>query len=105
MSQPFTPGPRPGVARSGDEQRADLDAVREQLGETVEELSRRVDVPARVRARRDEALARARRFAEQARAVAARVPVPPVLRQNAGFVAAGVGILLAGLLVRRRRHT
>ena len=36
--------------RSENEQRADLEELREELGETVRELAHRVDVPARVRA-------------------------------------------------------
>ena len=44
--------------RDPDELRADIEATREELGETVEELAHRVDVPARVRERRDETVAR-----------------------------------------------
>ena len=44
--------------KSPEELRAELDAKRAQLGDTVEELAHRVDVPAQVKARKDDAVAR-----------------------------------------------
>lgn len=72
MSTPMgTPEPRPVVdrptvdRRDPDELRADLEQQRRELGETVEELVHRVDVPARARERRDEAVAQVRRYADR----------------------------------------
>lgn len=56
-----------GVARSQDEQRIDLAEVRADLGDTVEELVRRVDVPSRVKAKRDETVAGVKEFGQQAK--------------------------------------
>ena len=47
-----------GAAKSPEELRAELDAKRAQLGDTVEELSHRVDVPAQVKAKKDETVAK-----------------------------------------------
>jgi ElaB/YqjD/DUF883 family membrane-anchored ribosome-binding protein len=73
--------------------RADIEATREQLGRTVDELSNRLDVPARARER----VARTKDTAVETY----RESPPAVI---------GVGIALAGLVVglivlRRRRAT
>jgi len=93
------------TGRSEQEQRADLEELREELGVTVTELAHRADVPSRVRARRDDALARARSIggqaktvvAEQAPAVGSAAARPPVL-------AVGVAILLLLIVLRRKRR-
>ena len=86
--------------RSENEQRVDLEELREELGETVTELTHRADVPARVRARREETVARAKALvAEKAPAVRAAGRSPAVLAAGA----AGVLTLLV-LVVRRRRR-
>lgn len=83
--------------RSENEQRVDLEELREELGETVTELAHRVDVPTRVRARRDETLARAKALvAEKAPAAGS----PAVLATGAA-----AALLLLVLVVRRRRRT
>ena len=46
------------AAKSPEELRAELAAKRAQLGDTVEELAHRVDVPAQVRAKKDDTLAK-----------------------------------------------
>lgn len=46
------------AAKSPEELRAELDAKRAELGDTVEELAHRVDVPAQVRAKKDDTLAK-----------------------------------------------
>ncbi len=86
--------------RSESEQRADLEELREELGVTVTELAHRADVPSRVRARRDDALARARAVGEQAKtAVAEKAPAlrPPI-------IAAGAAVLLLLVVLRHKRR-
>ena len=88
------------TGRSGDEQRVDLEELRGELGATVEELAHRADVPARMRARRDATLARAK-----ALVVGSGPVVRDVATRSPGAVAAGaVTALLLLVLVLRRRH-
>jgi len=90
--------------RSESEQRADLEELREELGVTVTELAHRADVPSRVRARRDDAVARARAVGEQAKTVVAEQA--PALRSAARppVVAAGAAVLLLLVVLRRKRR-
>ncbi len=94
-----------GVPRTPDEQRVDLGELREELGATVDELSRRVDVAARVRARRDATVAQARRLGGQAQtAIESRVPAARAITRNPTALASvAAGLVLAVLLVRRLR--
>ncbi|HET8561540.1 MAG TPA: DUF3618 domain-containing protein [Marmoricola sp.] len=71
--------------RSKEEIEADIARTRQQLGETVDALSQKLDVKSRLKER-----------AKQGREQAAEAPVVPIA------VVAGV-VLLATLLVRRRR--
>ena len=64
--------------RSEGEQRAHLEELREELGVTVTELAHRADVPSRVRARRDDALAQAKAVGEQAKTVVVERRPPSV---------------------------
>jgi transposase-like protein len=109
--------------RSPDELREELVELRAELGDTVEELAHRVDVPARVRAKRDETATRVRakldettvwlqkQFA-QARAVLAETAtgVEATLRDRPGLVG-GITLVASYLLVsglrrrKRRRRT
>ena len=90
--------------RSESEQRADLEELREELGVTVTEMAHRADVPSRVRARRDDALARARAVGEQAKTVVAEQA--PALRSAARppVLAAGAAVLLLLVVLRRKRR-
>ena len=90
--------------RSESEQRADLEELREDLGVTVTELAHRADVPSRVRARRDDAVARARAVGEQAKTVVAEQA--PALRSAARppIIAAGAAVLLLLVVLRRNRR-
>ena len=90
--------------RSESEQRADLEELREELGVTVTELAHRADVPSRVRARRDDALARARAVGEQAKTVVAEQA--PALRSAARppIIAAGAAVLLLLVVLRHKRR-
>jgi hypothetical protein len=86
---------RAEVERLTDEDRQHVDELREELGDSVAALAEKLDVGARVRARKDEAL-----VAVQERATAAR--------EKPGAVAAltavvALLVLLVVLLRRRRR--
>jgi hypothetical protein len=49
---------KPSAEKSPEELRAELNAKRAELGDTVEELAHRVDVPAQVKAKKDDTVAR-----------------------------------------------
>ena len=69
---------------------ADIDATRERLGETVDQLAARLDVPARTRARLTES---ARRTRDTAVEVYRESP-PTVLGAAAALVTAVVGLVI-----------
>jgi hypothetical protein len=69
---------------------ADIDATRERLGETVDELAARLDVPARTRARLTEDALRVRDTAVETY----RENPPAVLGAVAAVVSAVVGIVI-----------
>lgn len=88
---------RPVVdARSPQDRRAAVEELRADLGETVSELAQRVDVPARVQARREELTAQARSALDR--------HAPQVVRERPGAVtAAAVAAVLAAVVVARVR--
>ena len=90
--------------RSESEQRADLEELREELGVTVTELAHRADVPSRVRARRDDALARARAVGEQAKTVVAEQVAEKAPALRPPIIAAGAAVLLLLVVLRRKRR-
>jgi hypothetical protein len=91
--------------RSEQAQRAELEELREELGVTVTELAHRADVPSRVRARRDDALARARAIGEQAKTVVAeQAPAVGAVVARPPVIAVGVAVLLLLIVLRRRRR-
>ena len=93
------------TGRSEQEQRADLEELREELGVTVTELAHRADVPSRVRARRDDALARARAIGEQAKTVAAeQAPAVRAAVARPPVIAVGAAVLLLLIVLRRKRR-
>jgi ElaB/YqjD/DUF883 family membrane-anchored ribosome-binding protein len=97
-------------ARTPDELRGDLGELRSDLGDTVEELTHRVDVPSRVRAKGAETTARVQEQVGQAReALADRAPaVERTLREQpalVGGLAAALGLLLFGRMRRRKKKT
>jgi transposase-like protein len=100
------PEVRPPDDRSPEELRADLGELRVELGETVQELAHRVDVPAQLRAKREEATERVQQQVAHARKVVAdTVPVVDrVLRERRGAVAAGAAVVGFLLLLRLRRR-
>lgn len=95
---------RPVVdARSPQDRRAAVEELREDLGATVSELAQRVDVPARVQARRQELTAQARDGVRRARTAVDR-HAPQVVRERPGAVtAAAVAAVLAVIVAARLR--
>jgi ElaB/YqjD/DUF883 family membrane-anchored ribosome-binding protein len=96
----------PPDERSPEEIRDDIGELRSELGDTVEELVHRVDVPARLREKKDETTERVQQQVTQAREVIAeKAPaVDTALRERPGAVAGGVAVLLGLLMMRRRRR-
>jgi hypothetical protein len=88
--------------------RREVDELRAELGDTVEELAHRVDVPTRLREKRTETVQRAQAQVTHAREVVAqRAPaVEGALREHPGLVGGGAVALGYLLLrrVRRRKH-
>lgn len=93
------------VERTPEELRGELGELRAELGETVEALAHRVDVPARVRARREEATDRVQQQVTQAREVLAqKAPqVENAVRERPAVVG-GIALALVVLLVNRLRR-
>lgn len=91
-------------ARTPEELRSDLTELRAELGDTVEELAHRVDVPARVRAKKEEATERVQEQVAQAREVIAqKAPgVQQALRERPALVG-GIALVVSYLLVGRLR--
>jgi hypothetical protein len=120
-------GTRPGEARSGagapddpEELREQIEQTRAELGDTVEALAAKADVKARAKGKVTEVAGRARQTAtERTHAVqrtaaelkgklgekAAGAPVPAQVRdKRAPLAALAAGLVLIGLLIRRRRR-
>jgi Protein of unknown function (DUF3618) len=98
-----------GAQRSPEELSRDLRELRAEVGDTVEELAHRVDVPARARAKKDETVERVRQQVARTRAVAAdKAPaVRSSLRDTrvvAGGAALAVVVVLIPVLRRRSRR-
>ena len=91
------------VRPEGD--RRDVEELRAELGDTVEELVHRVDVPTRLREKRAETTERVQVQVNRAREVVAeRAPgVQSALRERPAVVG-GVAAALLYLLVRRSRR-
>ena len=100
--------PRPAGTpedRTPAELREDLVGLRTDLGDTVEELANRVDVPARVRAKRDETTEKLQHQVERARGVLAeRAPAVEKAISGRPVVVGAVAVLAALLLVRGLRR-
>lgn len=107
MSGPERRGPQvaPDPVRPADQR--DVEELRAELGETVEELVHRVDVPARLREKRDETTERVQLQVSRARdVVAERAPdVQSALRERPAVVGGVVAALLYLLLRRMRRRS
>lgn len=120
---------RPVVdARDPDALRADLEERRKELGDTVEELAHRADVPARMREKKDESVARvqqtvaqttervqqtvattSRRIRQEAgraqKTLAEKAPaLNAAVRKQQRAILAGTAAVVMFLLVRARRR-
>ena len=95
----------PGASRSPEELREDLGTLRAELGDTVEELAHRVDVPSRVRAKREETTARVHEQVTQARAaLAEKAPTVDAAVRDQRTLIAAITLVLSYLLVSRMRR-
>jgi Protein of unknown function (DUF3618) len=81
--------------RSPDEIRDDIETIREELGDTVEELAAKTDVQARAQAKAEDLKAEASRRAHESLEVARRNPAP--------IAAAGLLLVTAFIWTRRGR--
>jgi hypothetical protein len=95
--------------RTPEKLRGDLVELRAELGETVEELAHRADVPARLRDKRAETKQRVQEQVTQARKTIA--DTAPAVRSNlreqpalVSGLAAALTFLLISLMRRRRRR-
>jgi hypothetical protein len=95
----------PGASRSPEELREELGTLRAELGDTVEELAHRVDVPSRVRAKREETTARVQEQVTQARAVLVeKAPTVDAAVRDQRTLIAAITLVLSYLLVSRMRR-
>jgi ElaB/YqjD/DUF883 family membrane-anchored ribosome-binding protein len=85
--------------------RREVEELRAELGDTVEELAHRVDVPSRLREKRAETTERVQAHVAQAREVVAeRGPaVQDALRERPALVG-GIGVAIGYLLLRALRR-
>lgn len=92
--------------RTPEQLRSDLEAQRAQVGDTVAELADRADVPARVRARREETTEQIKAQVVRGRGVLAeKAPaVDRAIDERPGMLAGGGALVLGFLLLRRRRR-
>jgi hypothetical protein len=90
MSQPAPGSPDAGGPRDPDAIKAEIDATREDLGRTVDELAARLDVPARARQQVTEKALVARDTAVETY----RESPPAVLGAAVALVAVVVGIVV-----------
>lgn len=91
--------------RTPGELRSDIDELRADLGDTVEELAHRVDVPARVRAKREETTEQVQQQLTQARAlVAEKAPAAQAAVREQPAIAGAIALVLSYLLVSRLRR-
>ena len=92
------------VAELGDERRREAEALRAEVAATVAELAARLDVPARVRAGRDDVTAAVRARTRQAGTAARRTAdeLRSFVAQRPAVAGAAVLAVLVVLLARRR---
>jgi Protein of unknown function (DUF3618) len=84
----------------------DAEQVRSELADTVEELAHRLDVPARMRDKRDETARRVQAQVTHAREVVAqRAPVLSRRAQQRPGLVAAVALVMVFLLINRLRRT
>lgn len=91
--------------RTPEELRGDIGELRADLGDTVEELAHRVDVPSRVRAKREETTEQVQQQLTQARAlVAEKAPAAQTAVREQPAIAGAIALVLSYLLVSRLRR-
>jgi len=97
---------REEVEELRDERVVHIEELRAELGDTVEELALRFDVPARVQARKDETVAAALQQVDQLyRLVTDKVAeVRRFVRERPGAAAGAATALLLLIVLRRRRR-
>lgn len=96
MTEPERLQPEPGPDAGLDEIQTDIDQTRQQLGETVEALSAKLDVKAQARQKVDDTKARVVGTAQSARQKAAGPAVPTL-----AFLAIAA---VVGIIIWRRRR-
>ncbi|MHA6625610.1 DUF3618 domain-containing protein [Pseudonocardia sichuanensis] len=102
--QPGTPTGTTGPAGTPQDTRREVEELRSELGDTVEELAHRVDVPARLREKRAETTERVQAQVTHAREVVAeRAPAAQEALRERPALVAGVGVVLGYLLLRALR--
>jgi hypothetical protein len=98
-------GPRQDGSAAEAKRRRDVEELRTELGDTVEELVHRVDVPQRLREKRAETSERVQARATHAREiVAARAPAVQNALRDRPLVVGGALAALLFLLVRSSRR-
>ncbi|MGQ0574566.1 MAG: DUF3618 domain-containing protein [Pseudonocardia sp.] len=96
LDHPNPVAERPVVdTRDPDVLRTELDERRRALGDTVEELAHRADVPARMRDRKDETVTRVREGAAQ---------TGQTVREQPAALLVTAGAVVGFLLIRARRR-
>ena len=104
-TSPAGTGPATPPAGTPQDTRREVEELRSELGDTVEELAHRVDVPTRLREKRAETTERVQAQVTQVREVVAeRAPaVQDALRERPALVG-GIGVALGYLLLRALRR-
>lgn len=90
-----------------EERLQDVEELRADLGDTVEELAARLDVPARVRTTRDETVATVQQQGDRARRALAdkAAVVGSTARERPGVLAGAAAVVVLVLVVLRRRRS
>ena len=120
-TDPSTPRPEPGPDAGVDELQADIEATRAELGETVEALSAKADVPGRAKQKVADTQATITEKATHAKdAVAEKThaaqsaardvvtddtgSLKPAVKRGVPLAAVVAGLVVIGVLVWRRRR-
>jgi hypothetical protein len=120
-TDPSTPRPEPGPDASVDELQADIEATRAELGETVEALSAKADIPGRAKQKVADTQATVTEKATHAKdAVAEKThaaqsaardavtddtgSLKPAVKRGLPVAAVVAGLVVIGVLVWRRRR-
>ncbi|HVL85529.1 MAG TPA: DUF3618 domain-containing protein [Pseudonocardia sp.] len=103
MSAPKDAAAGDPATKSPEELRAEVGVLRTEVADTVQELAERADVPARVRARRDDTAEQVRlRVARARRVLAEKAPAVDRAIDEQPLLVAGAVVVIMWLLLRRR---